>query len=453
MGKNVIIVGGGLAGLAASIYLARGGRTVTVFEKRQFLGGRAITHLRHGFRFNLGAHAVYRAGAGAAVYRELGIPVPGRLAKPRSRALRGGDDFLLPTGIFSLFATSLVSIGGRLQLAKALLRIRRFEPPAAGAMTTGQWLEANFTDAGAREVMASLIRLATYSAHETQSAALALAQMKIALRGVLYVDEGWQRMVDSMRNTAVTSGVNFVSGSRIVGLVRDHTGVRAVELGGLELDSDRMDTLSVALPDEKPENVEGPLIPAETVLLAVDPETAAELAGYADFAKPWMTAKPVTAACLDVGLRSLPRPKNQFALGIDEPLYYSVHSAFAQLAPKGGALIHLLKYRREQTATDEVIDGERTRRGVTAGSMNDEKELEALLDRMQPGWRDVLAHRRFLPAMTVSNALPIAGIARPSPITPVPGLYIAGDWVGDVGVLSDASLASARAAAKAILAS
>jgi len=454
VGKNVIIVGGGLAGLAASIYLARGGRTVTVFEKRQFLGGRAITHLRHGFRFNLGAHAVYRGGAGAAVYRELGIPVPGRLAKPRSRALRGGDDYLLPTGIFSLFATSLVSFGGKIQLAKALLKIRSFEPASAGSMTVAQWLDANFTDAPARELMASLIRLATYSSHETQSAALALAQMKVALRGVLYVDEGWQRMVDSMRNTAVTSGVNFVSGSRIVGVVRDHTGVRAVELGGLELDSDRMDTLSVALPDEKPENVEGALIPAETVLLAVDPETAAELAGYADFAKPWMTSKPVTAACLDVGLRSLPRPKNQFAIGIDEPLYYSVHSAFAQLAPKGGALIHLLKYRREQTATDEVIDGERTRRSAgAASSAGDEQQLEALLDRMQPGWRDVLAHRRFLPAMTVSNALPVAGAQRPSPITPVPGLYIAGDWVGDVGVLSDASLASARAAAKAILAS
>lgn len=452
MGKNVVIVGGGLAGLAASIYLARGGRTVTVFEKRQYLGGRAITHLRHGFRFNLGAHAVYRGGAGAAVYRELGIPVPGRQAKPRARALLGGEDYILPRGFFSLFGTSLVSFGGKMQLAKALLRIRRFEPASAGAMTTGEWLDANFTDARAREVMASLIRVATYSAHETQSAAFALAQLRVALRGVTYVDEGWQRMVDSMRNTAVTSGVNFVSGSRIVGVVRDHKGVRAVELGGLELDSDRMDTLSVALPDEKPENVEGALIPAETVLLAVDPETAAELSGYADFAKPWMTSKPVTAACLDIGLRSLPRPKNQFALGIDQPLYYSVHSAFAQLAPKGGALIHLLKYRREQVATDEVIDGSGTRRRAGSASAEDEQELEALLDRMQPGWRDVLAHRRFLPAMTVSNALPVAGVARPSPITPVPGLYIAGDWVGDVGVLSDASLSSARAAAKAILA-
>jgi len=36
--------------------------------------------------------------------------------------------------------------------------------------------------------------------------------------------------------------------------------------------------------------------------------------------------------------------------------------------------------------------------------------------------------------------------------TDVPGLYVAGDWVGPAGLLADASLASARAAARTILA-
>ena len=74
LAKNVVIVGGGIAGLAASIYLARGGRTVTLFEKRRYLGGRAVTHLRHGYRFNLGPHAFYRGGEGSKVLGELGIP-------------------------------------------------------------------------------------------------------------------------------------------------------------------------------------------------------------------------------------------------------------------------------------------------------------------------------------------------------------------------------------------
>ena len=123
------------------------------------------------------------------------------------------------------------------------------------------------------------------------------------------------------------------------------------------------------------------------------------------------------------------------ALGIDQPLYYSVHSAYAQLTPSGGALIHAAKYGGDPAA---------------------EPELEKLLDDMQPGWRDVVVHRRFLPQMTVSNAIAEpardGAARRPPASTPIRGLYLAGDWVGDDGILSDAALSSARAAAKGILA-
>ena len=58
--------------------------------------------------------------------------------------------------------------------------------------------------------------------------------------------------------------------------------------------------------------------------------------------------------------------------------------------------------------------------------------------------------------MTVSNAIAEperAGASRrPPPATPIRGLYLAGDWVGDEGILSDAALSSARAAGKAIAA-
>ena len=449
MKSPVIVVGGGIAGLATSIFLARGGRSVTLFEKKRHFGGRAITHLRQGFRFNLGPHAVYRAGLGARIYRELGIPISGGSPRARGTALLNGDRHKLPVAPMSILTSSLLSLGGRFEAARLFLKLPAMQTRQFETMTVNEWLEKHVHDAQLREVVRSLMRVATYSSDPEGSAAVALDQLKLAMRGVTYVDEGWQKIVDSLHSHAVTSGVNFVSSSRVIG-VDFKDAVESIELGGLELQR-RNDTMSVALPEITPESIAGTKIPASTVVLAIDPATAADLVGDAPFAKAWPQLKPVTLACLDVALSSLPNPKATFAVGIDKPYYYSVHSAYAQLTPRGGALIHVAKYRptSAKVAFDDYA-GEAVK--LTADARADEQELESVLDQMQPGWRDLVVHRRFLPAMTVAHALPRPGSPRPPVKTPVQGLYIAGDWVGDKGALSDAALASAKEAAQAILA-
>jgi len=452
VGKNVIVVGGGLAGLAASIYLARAGKSVTIFERRRYLGGRAITHLRRGFRFNLGPHALYRTGGASRVFRELGVPIRGGIPKVRGTALFGDERYRLPVTTLSLLMTSLLTLGAKTEAAGLMWRIRHLDPKQFAKLSVREWLDANVRDERLRQVMEALVRLSTYcSDAEAQSAAFALRQLQIASGKVTYIDEGWQKLVDSLHSLAVASGVNFVSSNRVVAVHHADGAVRAVELGGLELE-DVNDTLSVALPDAAPDYQPGARIPATDVLLAVEPSSAAEMirAGGDDVTGgEWTAMRPVEATCLDVALSSLPMPKNLFAIGIDQPTYFSVHSAAAQLTPKGGALIHVMKYRtRTAPMHDLEIEQSGDRKREVAA---DERELESLLDLMQPGWRDVLVHRRFLPAMTVSNALVTPTTTRPPSATRVKGLYIAGDWVGDEGLLSDAALLSARAAANAII--
>ena len=430
MGKNVIVVGGGLAGLAASIFLARAGRTVTLFEKRRYLGGRAVTHLRHGFRFNLGPHAFYRGGIGAQVLRELGIPVRGGRPDGKGVAILGDREYRFPGNPLSILTTGLLSIRDKIEAIPLLIRIRmtkNFERHRS--ISAREWLDRYVRRERVRELFESLIRLATYCDEpERQSAAAALAQLRLGIRGVIYIDEGWQKIVDALHSAAIAAGVNFVTSSRVIAIEHDGA-VRGIELGGLEEEIDKNTVSAIRVPDlNAPER--GTRLAADTVLLAIEPSEARELIGDQ---LDWPEMRPVKASSLDVALSKLPNPKRKFALGIDDPLYFSVHSAWAQLTPKGGALIHAARYG--------------------GGEQN---ELEALLDRVQPGWRDVVVHRRFLPAMTVSNAvLPPASEgkpARPKPQTSIRGLYIAGDWVGEEGLLSDASLASARAAAKSILA-
>jgi len=445
--KNVIVIGGGIAGLAASVYLARGGHHVTVFERRPHLGGRAVTHLRRGYRFNLGPHAFYRGGPGWQVCRELGVPVRGGIPDGRGVAMLGGDRFRFPGSFLSLLTTDLLPWGARFEAARLFLRIRRIDAKKFEAMTVRQWLDANVANERLRQTIETLFRVATYSDHaDEQSAAVALAQLRLAMRGVIYVHEGWQQIVNALHGAAVSAGVNFVTSSHIVGVEHADGEVKSIALGELEPDLQRSSTRSMHMP-RMADDARGTRLPAAHVILAVDPTTAKDLVPGLEFPRP----RPVLATCLDVALSSLPREKPKFAVGIDRPLYYSVHSAWAQLTPKGGALIHVAKYRKSGAANDEEIESTGSRR--TPSEASDETELEAVLDEMQPGWRERVVHRRFLPSMTVSNALVRPGSRRPAAVTAIKGLYLAGDWVGDEGILSDAALASARTAAKAILAS
>lgn len=412
--------------MCAAVYLARGGRTVTLFERRRHLGGRAITHLRHGYRLDVGPHALNRFGDAMQVYRELGIPARGgRRGLPAVAIGRSGET-RFPGGFWGLFTSPLIA-GARGSALSLAIRLRRGEQ-IHPEQTLGQWLDEHVEHDGLRGVVHALVRVATWSSDETQSAALALRQVGALLRGQLVIDDGWQRLIDALHSAAVAAGVTFVTSSRVVRVAHDGASVRGLELGELE-DSIASGTDAIMLGHGESFVPKGTMLKADDVVLAVDPATAVHLVGEAAITAGWMPRQNVTVTTLDVALSHLPRPEVAYAVGIDEPVILAVPSEVSHLAPGGGAMLHL------------------TRCG--AGS---EHDLEILLDDLQPGWRELVVYRRFLPAIVASNALVVPGWRRPPATTPLRGLYLAGDWIGEDGVLSDAAAASARTAAKAILA-
>src|SRR5215469_10036440 len=70
---DVVVAGGGLAGLCAASFASRAGARVALYESSPDLGGRARTHVKEGYYFNYGPHALYRGGALDSALRDQGL--------------------------------------------------------------------------------------------------------------------------------------------------------------------------------------------------------------------------------------------------------------------------------------------------------------------------------------------------------------------------------------------
>lgn len=316
---DVAVVGGGLSGLAAAICLARNGKRVTVFEQADRTGGRARTNRFNGFYFNLGPHALYRGGAGIGVLREFGIEPRGGIPPATGAvAVAEGSKHTLPSGPLSLLSTSLLTAGEKIETAKLLAALPRVDPQPLYHSTLGEWVDANVSRPRVREFLHAVFRVATYvNAPHLMSAGVALLQVQKALKtGVLYLDSGWQSLVDALERAARAAGVEIETGQRVEAIEVSATGAVA----GVRL-------------------ADGRVASAIFAVVAASPRATRALLGNA--APAWLDrfvegAVPVRAACLDVGLNRLPDPRVTFALGVDRAMYLSVHSAWARLAPEGG---------------------------------------------------------------------------------------------------------------------
>ncbi len=75
MKYDVLIAGGGAAGLTAAAYTARKGLAVALFEKQDELGGLVKSVTRNGFTFDMGLRAVEDSGIILPMFSQLGIPL------------------------------------------------------------------------------------------------------------------------------------------------------------------------------------------------------------------------------------------------------------------------------------------------------------------------------------------------------------------------------------------
>jgi phytoene dehydrogenase-like protein len=390
--QSYIVIGGGLAGLTAANALAGNHRKVVLYEQSARLGGRAATQEDRGFLLNFGPHALYRGGRAHGVWREWRIPFHGAVPDVTGDAfLTYGDtkyDLIRNTG--GLLRSRLFRLGEKLEATRLFGGLVRGSAQPGESMD--HWLDRHAATPRVRSLAEAITRVSTYTAEMPHlSAEAALAQIRLATRrGVLYLDGGWHTIIDGLARRAQALGVEIRCGE--------------------SLDSLRH-------------------VDASAVILAIPPKAIERLTGVR---LPVM--RPVRMATLDLGLRSLPVGAARFALGMDRPLYLSLHSAAARLAPAGAALVHVGKY-----LSQNETDANRIR-----------AELECHVDLCLPGWRDQAEIVRYLPNLTVTHATAAPGGRPDVDALGLEGVAIAGDWVGPEGMLADAAVASGLRAAAVV---
>jgi phytoene dehydrogenase-like protein len=400
---DVLIIGGGLAGLTASAILAKAGKQVVLLEKATTLGGRSRTQNQSDFLLNLGPHALYKQGIAARTYHELGLDIVGGEPTISQGAVYRRDTLQpIPFSPLALLRSRLFTWTEKWEMLRLLKRATSLNPIEQQGKSVADWLAANVRGESVKAFLQAVLLLSTYCADlELLDAGLAFEQFQLSLAGVLYLDRGWQTLVDGLVDVSHQFGAKLLTAQQIIKV--DSTG--------------SFPTVKLA---------DGNTITAAHVILATEPTTVQQLLGVE------FSPIPVRAACLDLALQQLPLPDRAFVLDLDRPFYYSVHSAYSKLAPTSGAVVHVARYLRH----NEDIPATELR-----------SQLEAFLDRLQPSWQQEVVHARFMPHLTVVQDLP----GRKSIDIEIPNIHLAGDWVGDRGMLSDRAVASAINATERIL--
>ncbi|HEY1524451.1 MAG TPA: hydroxysqualene dehydroxylase HpnE [Solirubrobacteraceae bacterium] len=315
---RVIVVGGGLAGIAASLECARSGAAVTLLESRGRLGGAAYSFVRDGITADNGQHVFLRC---CTAYRQLlaeieaedcvtlqpRLDIPVLAPGGRGRLRRSG----LPAPLHlaaSLVRYPFLSLRERLGVARAMQALRRVDPddPAADGRSFGEWLAEHGQGQAAIDSIWDLIARPTLNLVPADASLAQAAQVFQVglLQGRTASDVGYARVP--------------------LGEIHDQAAGRALARTGVEVNLRQGATGVVPGPDGFRVELGGaPALTAPAVILAVPPDRLAriipEAAGVPADALAALGSSPIVNLHIVFDRRVTELP---FAAGVRTPVQW-----------------------------------------------------------------------------------------------------------------------------------
>jgi squalene-associated FAD-dependent desaturase len=434
--QRVVVLGGGLAGIAAALDCAEGGAQVTLVEVRRRLGGAAYSFQHRGLTIDNGQHVFLRCcGAYRGLLERLGsshrVRVQPRLEIPliapgeKTSRLRRSS-LPAPAHLAGALARYQgLSLRQRLQAARAALALGRVDPDlqANDERSFGEWLSEHGQDSKTITALWDLIALPTINlpASEASLAMGAFVFRTGLLDHAAAGDIGFHArplseiLGEPANPVLAEAGVQVLLGWRAEAIHRSAEGF-LVQGPDDEL---ACGTVISALPHQRAAVLLEPLIG----------EQARNLAGLGSSAIVNLHIVYDRRVC------ELP-----FAAGQDTPIQYL--------------------FDRTDAAG---LDSDHQYLAISLSGADEDARLgtEALRERYLPAMRELLPRTRQASVQefmitrehtATFRAAPCSRALRPTATTTVPGLFLAGAWTatGWPATLEGAVLSGHRAALEAL---
>lgn len=429
---KVAIIGGGLAGLTAAAYLSESPHVEGVlFERSPQLGGRAFTYEKAGFTLNYGAHAVYGIDRHtiSRLESELGLTFSSKQVDKRKVMYEKHDHITeAPLDFVNLMKTELLGTKQKVRFVGEITAIIAQIHKLKNYPTLGDYLAESNADEDVKELWEHLVCsnffVTPEDARKVPGAVISQYYQNLFLSGrpVNYILGSWAVITNQLRQKIEQSKDWEIALREGVDSIRYEEGQYWLKTKNREVAFDRV---IFAMPVQ------------QVVKLLKD-------TAWEPFITPFEHNTSTEVMVYDVGLsKVVARPFSYISDMNNKMFITDVSATDHTLIPEGGQLLQGVAYLNDGDFKDEE-----SRKAYLDNRL---QQMEQLLDKHYPGWREVVEVKRISKKAMVQSVKNIASNRMlPVRMESVP-FYFCGDGCEGKGELAERAFSSARHAAHLLL--